>query len=160
MKKLLSIIIAALLTLGFIATAEGLSVDSLTVTYVTAPLNVPSIVEKENGVFTGTLGIPVEYAEITSGADQTLHHDVAGGVGFTAITVAWLSQLQPIVMVLVSLFIAVMQKGAGRIQTDFGIPDSASDVLLGIMLFFMLGCEFFINYRLIFRGRKGGEQDA
>lgn len=71
MKKLLSIVIATLLTLGFVAAAEGLSVDSLTVTYVTAPLNVPSIVEKENGIFTSTLGVPVEYAEITSGADQT-----------------------------------------------------------------------------------------
>ena len=71
MKKLLSIVIAALFTLGCVATAKALSVDSLTVTYVTAPLNVPSIVEKENGIFTGTLGIPVKYAEITSGADQT-----------------------------------------------------------------------------------------
>ncbi|MBQ8954229.1 MAG: NrtA/SsuA/CpmA family ABC transporter substrate-binding protein, partial [Clostridia bacterium] len=71
MKKVLSLVLAMLLALGGAAMAEGLSVEGLTVTYVTSPLNVPSIVEKENGVFAETLGVPVEYAEITSGADQT-----------------------------------------------------------------------------------------
>ena len=72
MKKLLALALALLLALGCSAAlAEGLSVDSLTATYVTAPLNVPSIVEKENGVFAETLGVPVDYAELTSGADQT-----------------------------------------------------------------------------------------
>ena len=72
MKKVFAIILALMMTAGcFTAFADGLSVDSLTATYVTSPLNVPSIVEKENGIFTETLGIPVEYAEITSGADQT-----------------------------------------------------------------------------------------
>ncbi|MDO4732190.1 MAG: ABC transporter permease [Bacillota bacterium] len=92
-----------------------------------------------------------------SGADYTLSEGTAGGVGFTAITVAWLSQLQPLVMVVVAAFIAVLEKGANRIQSSFGIPESAADVLIGIILFFMLGCEFFINYKVIVRGRKGEE---
>ena len=72
MKKLLALALALLLCLSACASlAEELSVESLTATYVTSPLNVPSIVEKENGVFAETLGVPVEYAEITSGADQT-----------------------------------------------------------------------------------------
>ena len=48
--------------------------ETLTFTYVTAPLNVPSIIEKEKGIFAEALadmGINVEYAELTSGADQT-----------------------------------------------------------------------------------------
>jgi len=48
--------------------------EKLVFTYVTAPLNVPSIIEKENGIFENTfeeMGIAVEYAELTSGADQT-----------------------------------------------------------------------------------------
>jgi simple sugar transport system permease protein len=93
-----------------------------------------------------------------SGADYTLTENTAGGVGFTAITVAWLSNLNPLVMIVFSVFIATLQKGANRIQTTFKIPASAADVLIGIILFFMLGCEFFINFRLIFRHRKGGEQ--
>lgn len=48
--------------------------EKLVFTYVTAPLNVPSIVEKEKEIFENTfeeMGIEVEYAELTSGADQT-----------------------------------------------------------------------------------------
>lgn len=72
MKKIFTILLALMLTAGcFTAFADGLSTDSLTATYVTSPLNIPSIIEKENGIFAKTLGIPVEYAEITSGADQT-----------------------------------------------------------------------------------------
>lgn len=54
------------------ATADAeTSIDKLTVTYVTSPLNVPTIIEKDQGIFTKDLGVPVEYAELTSGADQT-----------------------------------------------------------------------------------------
>lgn len=86
-----------------------------------------------------------------SGADYTLHEGTAGGVGFTAITVAWLAQLNPWGMVVVAAFLALLDKGANRIHTTFGVPATASDVLTGLILFFMLGCEFFINYRLVFR---------
>jgi len=89
-----------------------------------------------------------------SGADYTLTEATAGGVGFTAITVAWLSKLSPVVMVFVSFAIAILKKGANKIQTTFKIPASAAEVLTGVILFFMLGCEFFINYRLVFRGGK------
>ena len=50
--------------------------------------------------------------------------------------------------------IAMLEKGAGRIQTVFQIPASAAEVLTGIVLFFLLGCEFFVNYKLVFRGGK------
>lgn len=70
MKKLIALLLAALL-LCAPALAEDAGIDHLTVTYVTAPLNVPSIVERDGGLFEAALGVPVEYAEITSGADQT-----------------------------------------------------------------------------------------
>lgn len=89
-----------------------------------------------------------------SGADYTLTESTGGGAGFTAITVAWLSHLNPVAMVFVSFAIAVLKKGANKIQTTLKIPASAADVLTGVILFFMLGCEFFINYKLIFRGGK------
>ncbi len=90
-----------------------------------------------------------------AGANYTLSESVAGGVGFTAITVAWLSKLQPGVMVLVSLFLAMLQRGSNAVQTAFKIPSAAAEILTGLILFFMLGCEFFLNYRLVFRGGKG-----
>lgn len=88
-----------------------------------------------------------------SGADGTLTENTAGGVGFTAITVAWLAKLNPFVMVVIAFLLAVLEKGSNAIQTSFKIPASAAEVLTGILLFFMLGCEFFINYRLIVRGK-------
>ena len=91
---------------------------------------------------------------VASGANQTLYSDVAGGVGFTAITVTWLAQLNPFAMVAISLMLAVLSKGASSIQTSLGVPASISDIITGIILLCMLGCEFFINYKMIFRGKE------
>ena len=90
---------------------------------------------------------------VASGADNTLHAEVAAGVGFTAITVAWLAQLNPFAMVAISALLAVLEKGADTLQTRMDVPASISDVITGIVLFCMLGCEFFIRYQIIFRGK-------
>lgn len=91
---------------------------------------------------------------ICSGADETLYQTVAGGVGFTAITVTWLAQLNPFAMIAISLLLAILSKGASTIQTTMGVPASISDIITGIILLCMLGCEFFINYKMIFRGHE------
>ena len=83
---------------------------------------------------------------------------MAGGVGFTSITVAWLSQLNAFAMVGISGLLAVLSKGAETLQTRMAVPTSISDIITGILLFCMLGCEFFINYKLIFRG--AGRKEA
>lgn len=93
-----------------------------------------------------------------AGADYTITEGTAGGVGFTAITVAWLAKMNPYGMLGVAVFIAMLERGSNTIQTNFKIPASAAELLTGIILFFMLGCEFFITYRLV--GRKRKEQKA
>ena len=90
-------------------------------------------------------------------AKITLTTAVAGGVGFTAITVAWLAQLNPFAMVGISVLLAVLDKGADTLQTFMAVPASISDIITGIFLFCMLGCEFFINYKLIIRGHAEKE---
>ena len=90
-----------------------------------------------------------------SGADKTLTDTVAGGVGFTAITVSWLSKLNPFGILIVSTLFACLEKGSGTIRSVYNISPSTSDVFQGIILFFVLGCEFFINYKVIW-GRKEG----
>ena len=95
-----------------------------------------------------------------SGVNQTLYADVAGGVGFTAITVCWLSQMNPFAMVVISLMLAILSKGASGLQTSMGIPASISDIITGVILFCMLGCEFFINYQLIFRHKEKAGKGA
>ena len=88
-----------------------------------------------------------------SGANGTLYNGVADGVGFTSITVAWLSQLNAFAMIVISMMLAVLSKGAETLQTQLSVPASISDIITGLLLFCMLGCEFFINYRLIFRSK-------
>lgn len=90
---------------------------------------------------------------VASGANMTLSDTVAAGAGFTAITVAWLAQLNPFAMVAISALLGVLQKGADTLQTRMAVPTSISDIITGIFLFCMLGCEFFINYKIIFRSK-------
>ena len=62
-------------SLTFAGCGKKAAVEDLVVTYVTSPLNVPSIVEKNHSIFAETMkevGVKsVSYSEITSGADQT-----------------------------------------------------------------------------------------
>ena len=87
---------------------------------------------------------------IVSGTDHTVTRDSAGGQGFTAIMVSWLAKFDPIVMIFVSMLIIFLQKGAIEISTQFGLNKSFSEILTGIIIFFIIGCEFFINYQIHF----------
>ena len=93
---------------------------------------------------------------LVSGSSHTISTSTAGGRGFTAIIVAWLSKFNTFTMILVSFFLVFMQKGALQIASQFKLNENASDVITGIILFFILGSEFFINYRLQFR--KSGKE--
>ena len=101
-----------------------------------------------SGAISGIVGFIV-----VSGANGTLYNGVADGFGFTSITVAWLSQLNAFAMIVISMMLAVLSKGAETLQTQLSVPASISDIITGLLLFCMLGCEFFINYRLIFRSK-------
>ena len=119
-----------------------------------AGMNVGAIIMRTmflSGAISGLVGFIV-----ASGANNTLYDGVAAGVGFTAITVAWLAQLNPFAMIGISALLAVLEKGADTLQTRMNVPASISDIITGIFLFCMLGCEFFINYRIILRGGKEG----
>jgi simple sugar transport system permease protein len=70
-------------------------------------------------------------------------------MGYTAIIVTWLSQLSAPLIALVSFLFALLIQGGSYIQTAFQIPQSAADIMQGIILLFVLGCEFFINYKFV-----------
>ncbi len=91
-----------------------------------------------------------------TGSDITLTTSVAGGVGFTAIIVAWLAQLNPIMILVVSFAFSVLEKGSSVVQSTFGLSTNSADVLQGIILFFILGCEFFVRFKLV-RNKKSKE---
>ena len=96
---------------------------------------------------------------LASGANQTLYSDIADGVGFTAITVAWLAQLNPFAMIIIAVLFGVLTKGASSLQTAMSVPSSVSEIIKGLLLLCLLGCEFFINYKLTFRGHHEHASD-
>lgn len=87
---------------------------------------------------------------LVSGTSHTITTETAGGRGFTAIMVSWLAKFNPFVMILTALLLSFLEAGAQQIATDFGLNKSFSDILTGIILFFIIGCEFFVNYQIKF----------
>ena len=118
-----------------------------------AGMNVKKIILRTMFLSAGIAGLAGMLQ--ASGADRTLTETVAGGVGFTAITVSWLSQLNPLAILIVSALFGCLEKGSGTIRSVYNISPSTSQVFQGIILFFVLGAEFFINYKVVW-GRKGG----
>ena len=95
---------------------------------------------------------------LVGGTNHTISTTTAGGRGFTAIMVSWLAKFNPIYMVLTSFLIVFLEKGAGQISTDYRLPLAISDIVTGIILFFIIGCEFFLNYKILV-SKSGKEND-
>ncbi len=89
---------------------------------------------------------------IAAGADQTVTTNSVGGQGFTGIMVAWLGKFNPLFMILTAALIQLLNQGASQISQDFGVNNALPNVIVGIVLFFIIGSEFFINYEIHFRG--------
>ncbi len=93
---------------------------------------------------------------LVAGTDHTLTRETAGGRGFTAILVSWLAKFNPLYMVLTAFLVVFLEKGALEIASDpkLRLNDSFAEILTGIIIFFIIGCEFFINYNIKFRQSK------
>lgn len=89
---------------------------------------------------------------IVGGTSYSINVNTVGGQGFTAIMVSWLAKFNPLTMMGTSLLIAFLEKGSTQVSTDFRINGSITDIVTAIILFFIIGCEFFINYKIVFRG--------
>ncbi|MDP4118572.1 MAG: ABC transporter permease [Bacillota bacterium] len=95
-----------------------------------------------------------------AGKDQTISATSAGGYGFTAIIVAWMSKFNTFFMMIIAFLIVFLEHGASEIASNYSIMnDYAADIISGIILFFLIGCEFFVNYKIKFRdfSDKGGK---
>ena len=97
---------------------------------------------------------------LVGGTDHTLTTSITGGRGFTAVMVSWLAKFNPIWMILTSFLLVFLDRGAGDISTNFGLNKSFSDILTGIILFFIIGSEFFISYQISFRHASRKEDTA
>lgn len=86
-----------------------------------------------------------------AGKDMTISVGTAGGKGFTAIIVAWLAKFNTFYMALISFMLIFLERGAHEIASSYSLNDFASDIISAVILFFILGSEFFINYKMIIR---------
>ena len=95
---------------------------------------------------------------LVGGTDHTVTTTIAGGRGFTAVMVSWLAKFDPLAMIFATFLLVFLGRGANEISTVFGLNHSFGDILTGVILFFIIGSEFFINYQLHFR--RSGEEEG
>ncbi len=93
---------------------------------------------------------------LVAGTDHTVTTTISGGRGFTAVMVSWLAGFNPFSMVFTSFLLVFLDRGAAEIATKFGLNHAFGDILTGVILFFIIGSEFFIRYQL--RLRRTGKE--
>ena len=163
-KYLLAILVAVIITVFMYIylnyTKQGYEISVVGESENTAKyvgIKVPKVIIRTmmlSGAVCGLVGLL-----LVGGINHTITTTIAGGQGFTAVMVSWMSKFNPLVMVFSSALIIFMNRGAGEISTAFGLNQSYSDILTGIILFFLIGCEFFISYRIqsCKHAQKGGK---
>jgi len=93
-----------------------------------------------------------------AGISHRLQSGIAVSDGYTAIIIAWLAKLHPIGVLLVTLLMAALSVGGDQLSSTMGLPAAVAPVLQGTILFFVLGGEIFVRYRLRVIKRVGGTQ--
>ncbi len=83
----------------------------------------------------------------------TINKNLVGGQGFTGILVAWLGKFEPLNILVVSFLVIFLKLGTTQVSTTFKISDSIAEIVTGLVILFIIGCEFFINYKVHFRKR-------
>ncbi len=91
---------------------------------------------------------------LVAALDHTITVDTVGGRGFTAIIVSWLANFNPLIMIGTALLVVFLNLGAGQLATTFRVSNAFPDVVVGIVIFFVIGCEFFIRYKVHFRHKN------
>ena len=152
-KYALNILVVALLTIGIYIylnyTKHGYEISVVGESERTARyvgIKVEKVIIRTmliSGAICGLAGLL-----LVGGTNHTLNASIVDGRGFTAVMVSWLGKFNPIWMILTSFLLVFLGRGAGEIATDFGLNASFGDILTGIILFFVIGCEFFINYKI------------
>lgn len=95
---------------------------------------------------------------LVAGTDHSINADTVGGQGFTAIMVSWLGQFHPLIMVIMAALVIFLNSGAAKVADTFYLNSSYADIVVGIVILFVVGCEFFIRYTVKFRHAQKEEK--
>lgn len=118
-------------------------------------INVKKVIMRTmaiSGAICGITGLML----VAGSPTPTLNESIVGGQGFTAILVSWMAKFNPIIMVFVSLLVVFLSDGGASATDALKIDSSVGEVLTAIIIFFIIGCEFFTRYKVNFRSRKKG----
>ena len=122
-----------------------------------AGINVKKVIIRTMALSGGICGIAGSL--VVSGASHTISTSLAGGRGFTAIIVAWMSNFNVWAMIVISFFLCFMENGAIQIASQFSLNENVSDIIVGIIIFFLIGSNFFINYKISFERKTKAVED-
>lgn len=154
-KYLLTIIVAVVIDLimfvylrftkhGFEVALVGESVN--TAKYV--GINVKKVIVRTlifSGLVCGVMG-----ALFAGSIEHTVNTSICGSKGFTAILVAWLANFDPLVMLFTSFFVVFLNTGTENVSTVFQLKSTDyANIVIGIIFFCIIGCEFFIRYKIL-----------
>jgi ABC-type uncharacterized transport system permease subunit len=108
-----------------------------------------------SGALAGLAGI----CEV-AGPSGELQPTISPGYGFTAIIVAFLGRLNPIGVLFAGILLAISYLGGEAAQVELGISDKTAQVFQGMLLFFILGCDTLILYRIKFVSARAAVTEA
>lgn len=112
-------------------------------------INVPKVIIRTmiiSGALCGLIG-----CLLVANGSCSVTTTIAGGRGFTAILVSWLGKFNPLYMILTSFLVIFLQRGTSFMGENYRLDTSLADIFIGVVLLFIIGCEFFINYKINFR---------
>lgn len=133
---------------GYEITVVGESIE--TARY--AGMNIKSIIITSMLISGGLCGLTGMIQ--ASAIERTLTASLSGGYGFTAIITTWLGRLSAPIIMIVCISFAILLQGGAYLQIAMSVPSSVADMIQGIILFFVLGSEFFLQYKVSFNTRS------
>ena len=91
---------------------------------------------------------------LVSGKDHSINVNLVGGQGFTAILMSWLGQFNPFIMAIMTALVVFLRIGVAKVADDALLNSSFSEIMVGVVILMLVGCEFFIQYSIKFRHNK------
>lgn len=120
-------------------------------------MNVKKVIVRTllfSGALCGLIGFFIVGAK-----DHSLTTTCTNDLGFTAIIAVWIAKMNPLATIGSSFGVVFITNGVKEVQEMVGSTnDSISKIIIGILYFCIIGCEFFINYAVSRRNKKRAEK--
>ena len=152
---LFGVLITVIITIYLKFTKHGYEISVVGDSQNTAKyigINVKKVIIRTlilSGIICGLVGLL-----ITSGMSNNISADKAANRGFTAIMTTWLANCNPLFAIATCGLVVFITKGMEQVRPTFGmLDDTISNLVIGIVYFFIIACAFFIQYKVVFNSK-------